>query len=406
MIGGTKLRPLNFAQGLLTLSKNSMRKQIKLLFVVKNLSVGGSQVRTVRLADGLSKKGFQIRIVSLGRTNHFSREFSYDVIFSKYFDALRSIPFFSPVLSSFYGLYEIARQIRFYNPDVICAMQWAAKMPTSMAGMLLGKKTVLVEISNSRHELERKRVKNKWHPRFLARKIAYSVASTVVANSKGLADSTTSYFNLPRVSMIYNGIDIKTIQHMSTESVENFWPDRNIPLVVAVGRLVEQKGFEFLIEAIKLLNDENIKVRLLVLGGGKLRERLDQKIMDCGISHLVKISGFVNNPYPYMAEGDIFACSSLSEGMSNSILEAMALRLPIVSTDHQFGAREMIEHEVNGLLVPVRDSKAMADAIRNLVGDDKLGERLVCEADETIRKFTLDAMVENHGDLFKSLAVP
>ncbi|MCY4379402.1 MAG: glycosyltransferase [Candidatus Dadabacteria bacterium] len=382
-----------------------MCKQIKLLFVVKNLSVGGSQIRTVRLADELSKKGFRIRIVSLGRTNHFSREFSYDVVFSKYFDALRSIPFFSPVLASFYGLYEIARQIRFYNPDVICAMQWAAKMPTSMAGVLLRKKTVLVEISNSRRELERKKIRNKWHPRFLARRIAYSVASAVVANSKGLADSTASYFNLPRISMIYNGIDVKTIQQMSTEPTESFWLDRNIPMVVAVGRLVEQKGFEFLIEAIKLLNDENMEIRLLILGGGELRERLDRKIKDCGICHLVKISGFVNNPYPYMAKGDIFACSSLSEGMSNSILEAMALRLPIVSTDHQFGAGEMIEHEVNGLLVPVRDSKAMADAIRNLVADDKLGRRLVCQADETIRKFTLEAMVENHGDLFKSLTV-
>ena len=383
-----------------------MRKQIKILFVVKNLSVGGAQIRIVRLANGLSKRGFQVRIASLGKTNHISEELSDDVAFScsKYFDILRSVPFLSPLLSFFYGLCEIVRQIRFCNPDVICAMHWSAKMPTSLAGKLLGKKTVLVEVSNSRRELERKRVKNKWHPRFLARKIAYGLASAVVANSRGLADSTASYFNLPKVAMIYNGMDIKTIQRMSAEPVESSWPDEAIPLVVTASRIVEQKGLEFLIEAIKLLNDEKVETRLLILGDGKLRGQLEQKIANYGISDLVKISGFVNNPYPYMAKGDIFACSSLSEGMSNTILEAMALGLPIVSTDHEFGAREMIEHGVNGLLVPIRDPMAMANAIRDLIMDDELRKKLISGTDTVIRKFALEAMIENHGDLFRSVA--
>ena len=382
-----------------------MHKQIKILFVVKNLSVGGAQIRIVRLANGLSERGFQVRIASLGKANHISDELSDDIVFScsKYFDGLRSVPFLSPVLSSLYSIYEISGQIRSYDPDVICAMHWAAKIPTSFAGVLLGKKTVLVEVSNSRRELERKGVKNKWHPRFLARKITYSLASAVVANSKGLADSTALYYNLSKVSMIYNGTDIKTIQRMSAESVESLWPDENIPLVVTAGRLVEQKGFEFLIEAIKILNDKKVQVCLLILGEGTLRGHLERKVANCGIGDLVKISGFMRNPYPYMAKGDIFACSSISEGMSNTILEAMVLRLPIVSTDHEFGAGEMIEHGVNGLLVPVRDSMAMANAIRNLITDDKLGEKLVCEADGVIRKFTLETMIEKHGGLFKSI---
>ena len=383
-----------------------MRKQIKILFVVKNLSVGGSQIRTVRLANGLSERGFQVSVASLGKTNHISEELSDDVGFScsKYFDVLRSVPFLSPVLSSLYGIYEIFRRIRFDNPDVICAMHWAAKIPTSFAGMFFQKKTVLVEINNSRYELELKGVRNRRHPKFFARKIAYALASEVVANSKGLADATVSYFNLPKVAMIYNGIDIKTIQQMSAESAESFWPDENIPLVVTAGRLVEQKGFELLVEAIKILNDEKVQVRLLILGEGKLRGNLERKIINYGISDLVRISGFMQNPYPYMAKGDIFVCSSLSEGMSNTILEAMALRIPIVSTDHEFGAREMIENGVTGLLVPVGDSMALANAVKSLITDGELGEKLVCQSDLMIRKFTLEAMIENHEDLFKYIA--
>ena len=383
-----------------------MHKKIKVLFVVKNLSVGGAQIRIVRLANGLSEKGFQVRIASLGKEIGIHEEISDEVVFSysKYFDALRSVPLLSPFFSSLYSVYEISRQILSANPDVICAMHWAAKIPTSFAGKIFRRKTVLVEVNRSEYELELKGVKGRRHPKFLARKIAYDFATTVVANSKGLADVTASYFNIPEVATIHNGIDIKAIQRTSSESVESFWPDEEIPLVVTAGRLVEQKGFEFLIEAIKILSDEKLRVRLLILGGGKLRGKMERKIKDYGIGDLVRISGFVRNPYPHMAKGDIFACSSLSEGMSNTILEAMALHLPVVSTDHEFGAKEMIEHGVNGLLVSPGDSKAMADALRNLITDRELGKRLVSHADEVIRKFTLESMVEKHGDLFRSVA--
>lgn len=383
-----------------------MRRRIKILFVVKNLSIGGAQKRIVRLANGLSKKGFQVSVASLGKTNYISEELSGDVSFScfKYFDNLRSVPFLSPVLSSLYGIYKISRRACSDNSDIICAMHWAAKIPTSFAGVFFQKKTVLVEVNDSRYELELKGVTNSWHPKFFARKIAYAFASEVVANSEGLADITASYFNLPKVTMIYNGIDIETIQHMSAESVESFWPDENIPLVVTAGRLVEQKGFDVLVEAINILNDKGVRVRLLILGEGNLRESLERKIINYGISDLVKISGFMQNPYPHMAKGDIFVCSSFSEGMSNTILEAMALRIPIISTDHEFGASEMIESGVNGLLVPVGDSMALANAVKNLIINRELGEKLVRQSDLVIREFTLEAMIENHENLFNSIA--
>ena len=384
-----------------------MCKKIKVLFVVKNLSVGGAQIRIARLANGLSKRGFQVQIASLGRENNIREELSDEIAFScsKYFDALRSVPFLSPILSSFYSVYEISRQIRYVNPDVICAMHWAAKIPSSFAGKILRKKTVLVEVNKSEYELKLKGVKNKRHPKFFARKIAYDLATTVVANSKGLADLTASYFNIPEVTTIHNGIDIKAVQQMSSsEPAKSFWPDEDTPLVVTAGRLVEQKGFGFLIKAIKILNDEKIRVRLLILGEGKLRGQIERKVEDYGIADLVRISGFMQNPYSHMVKGDIFACSSLSEGMSNTILEAMALHLPIVSTDHEFGAGEMIEHGVNGLLVPPGNPSAMADALKSLIRDKELGKKLVSQADEVVRKFTLEAMVEKHGDLFQSVA--
>lgn len=349
--------------------------------------------------------GFRVSILSLGETDDLSRDLSDDVGFSRSrrFDFLRSVRFLSPLLSSLFGVFEVTRQIRSGGPDIVCAMQWAAKIPASLAGALFRKKTVLVEINSSSYELRLKGVKSSIHPKFLARRVAYGLASAVAANSRGLAGPTASFFSLPKVEVIHNGIDIEAVRRMSKEPAGSFWPDQNIPLVVTAGRLVEQKGFEFLIEAVGILNHGGVPVRLLILGEGKLREFLEWKIEGRGLGGLVRISGFECNPYPHMARGDVFACSSLSEGMSNAILEAMALGLPVVSTDHDFGAGEMIEHGKSGLLVPVGDARAMAEAVRDILADSELRGRLVRGAGEAIQNFSLDAMTGKYGDLFRSV---
>lgn len=382
-----------------------MSKQIKILFIINDMSVGGAQIRTIRLANGLSRRGFRTSIASLGKTDHISKELSDDIdfSFSKHFDYLQSMTVFSSSLSSLYSLYEVIKLIRSTNPDIVCAMQWAAKIPASLAGKLLGKKTVLVEVNNSIYELRLKGVKSRLHPKFLARKIACRLATVVAANSRGLADFTASCYGLTEVALIHNGTDIEAVRRMSSEPVESQWSDEDAKLVVAVGRLERQKGFEFLIEAIKLLNTEGARVRLLILGEGAMRESLERKVADCGISDMVKISGFITNPYPHMAGADVFVCSSVSEGMSNTILEAMALGLPVVSTDHEFGASDVVKHGDSGLLVPVGDSKAMANSIRDIIEDERLRGKLVRGAETAIREFDMEAMVEKHKRLFTSI---
>lgn len=383
-----------------------MSKQIKILFIINDLSVGGAQIRTIRLANGLSRRGFWTSIASLGKTDHISKELSDDIdfSFSKHFDYLQSMTVFSSSLSSLYSLYEVIKLIRSTNPDIVCAMQWAAKIPASLAGKLLGKKTVLVEVNNSIYELRLKGVKSRLHPKFFARKIACRLATAVAANSRGLADFTASCYGLTEVALIHNGTDIEAVRRMSSEPVESQWSDEeDARLVVAVGRLERQKGFEFLIEAIKLLNTEGTRVRLLILGEGTMRESLERKVADCGIGDMVRMSGFVTNPYPHMAGADVFVCSSVSEGMSNTILEAMALGLPVVSTDHEFGASDVIKHGDSGLLVPVGDSKAMASSIRDVIEDEKLRGKLVRGAEIAVREFNMEAMVEKHKHLFTSI---
>ena len=382
-----------------------MNKRIKVLFVLKDLSIGGVHLKTVRLANELSKKGIEVSIASLGKADDISGEISDDVSFSysRHFDALRGIPFVSPILSFLYGTYEVIRRARSTNSDVICAMQWVAKMPTSVAGILLRKKTVLFEVTDSIREMEQKRVKNKWHPRFVARKMVYKRASVVASNSRRLAESIAPYYNLAKVSVIYNGVDIKKIRRMSTESTNEPWFNEDIPLAVAVGKLTKRKGFEFAIEAMKMLRDEKIAVRLLIVGDGNIRRQLEQKINDEGVSSMVKIVGFKKNPYPYIAGADLFVFSSNSEGMPNVVLEAISLGIPTISTDCNYGPGEIIENEKNGILVPTANPRQLANSIKRLLQDDELRAFLSKNAVTRSWDFHFDKMVLAFRELFLKL---
>ena len=159
--------------------------------------------------------------------------------------------------------------------------------------------------------------------------------------------------------------------------------------IINVGRLNKQKGQWHLIRAfskiVKLMPD----ARLLILGDGDLRDYLQKLINDYNLSKNIKLIGFVNNPYDYMRRADIFAFSSLFEGIANSVLEAISLGLPVVSTDCDSGPREIlspktdynlkvndsIEYAEYGILVPTGD-----DIYYNVEDKLTIDENLLADA--------------------------
>ena len=109
------------------------------------------------------------------------------------------------------------------------------------------------------------------------------------------------------------------------------------------------------------------------------------------------------NPFPYIAKADIFVCSSLYEGFSNVILEALALGKPIISTNHEHGADEIIEDHKNGILVPVKNPRKMADAIIKILENQELKESLEKEAKKRSGNFSIDKMISRYEKLFTEI---
>lgn len=146
-------------------------------------------------------------------------------------------------------------------------------------------------------------------------------------------------------------------------------------LVVALGRMIEKKGFQDLIAAALRLPAEigGRPLHFLLMGDGPLRPQLEQQAAP--MAGRVHFSGWVNNALAVLPIGDAFVCPSRDEPLGNVILEAWAQRMPVLSTTSAGGV-ELIEEGVSGLLVPIAEAAPMADALRRLLDDAALRRSL------------------------------
>ncbi len=176
--------------------------------------------------------------------------------------------------------------------------------------------------------------------------------------------------------------------------------DEHKKTIVAVGRLHPQKNFPMLFKAFKQLSGDYPEFVLEIYGEGPERKKL-QKIIDTySLSDKISLKGFVNNIFDRVRECYMYVSSSDYEGISNSMLEAMGMGLPVVCTDCPAGgARMAIQNGENGLLVPVGDSKAMYEAMRSLIDDPTLAKRLAENAYRIRERYSIDIIGQQWLDL-------
>jgi glycosyltransferase involved in cell wall biosynthesis len=221
----------------------------------------------------------------------------------------------------------------------------------------------------------------------LARKLAAArfVATCTGANARHLRERAT---NGGRVHTIYHGLDTRFFA--PTDARREGHDAR--PLVVSVGRFVEKKGFQYLVEACARLHADGVSLRCLILGeNGPDQERIARMIGEAGLEGCVELRGPVAQqalralyreaslfvlPCQVVADGD-------RDGIPNVLAEAMASGVAIISTDIS-GIPELVTHGVDGLLVPARDAAALAAAMRSLIDDPDLRGRLGDAARATI----------------------
>ncbi len=164
--------------------------------------------------------------------------------------------------------------------------------------------------------------------------------------------------------------------------------------IVACGRLAEQKRFDLLIDAFDRICDDFPDYTLEIYGDGYLRKTLQKQIEQLGRQERIRLMGRSNDVPNTIKNASLFVLSSDYEGLPNALMEAMALCLPVVSTDcGGGGARTLIDHENNGLLVPCGDANALADAIKKSLSDPSAAKQRGEKAAQKAKMFTTENVV-------------
>jgi glycosyltransferase involved in cell wall biosynthesis len=284
---------------------------------------------------------------------------------------------------------DLVAVLRRERPDVVFSLQAGANVIASLAHVFAASKARLV--LSERSTL----VRPDWSRARSAfelplKRVVYRRASIVTALSKGVAGELESMLAVPRskIRVIYNPtLDADLLEH-ARDPIDHVWFAERVPIVLAVGRLVEIKDYPTLIAAFARVR-ANHRVRLVVLGEGPLRESLEVLAMKLGIAGDVAFLGFDKNPFRYMARARVMVHASRAEGLGSVLVQAMACGTPIVATDCNYGPREIITSGHDGFLVPVGDAERIAERVSELLVDDALATRMSAAARASAERFTV-----------------
>ena len=243
----------------------------------------------------------------------------------------------------------------------------------------------------------------KWRWRYLPDLVrrSYPAADRVVTVSDSVARELVEELELPKeqVTTIYNPVVDDALLSRATETLEHPWfAAGELPVVLGVGRLTEQKDFATLIKAFAILR-QTVEARLVLLGDGRLQDELEREAADLGVSEYLSMPGFVDNPFKFMANASVTALSSEYEGLPGVLIQAMACGCPVVSTDCPGGSREILDGGRYGPLVDVGNAKALANALQRTLATPTESDRLKLRAQE----FSIERGVDNYLALVDEL---
>ncbi len=382
-----------------------MAEPWRVLFVAGSLGGGGAERQLVDLITHLDPQRISPRLYLAYRRGELLPEVSDRIPLQAFWDGASQRSFgqrlaaklHCPCAARALHLREVLRR----HP-VDAVISWSLLCSYEVALALIGQKTVHLAsvINEPQGDLDDAFPPGWWFRRQRA-VWAYASAKMVMANSADLCDKLTNFYRLApaKVETLYNTRDFERIDRLAAGEAP-LWPGTG-RRVLAAGRLHRQKGFDVLLKAIARLSEGQESVQLAILGQGPEEDSLRRLAEELAIGERVRFLGFQENPFVYYRAADAFVLSSRFEGMPNVLLEAMACRTPVVSTDCPTGPREILENGRFGPLVPVDDVDALAAALGNVLEHPPSVEQRESARASVWQRFSIAAGVRRFEELLQ-----
>ena len=361
-------------------------KRVRIVYLITELNLGGAERALARAVAGLSRDRYNPLVVCL-----FDPGIVADQIRASGVQVIDLRAKGKWDLSVAWRLYRLLRRER---PTILHTWMFHANVPGRLLGRLAG---VPIIISSERTMGQ----ESRW--RYRLNRITAPLTDRVVCVSQQVADFVVQEVGIPqcKVVVIPNGIDLRNFKYLPAKRQARaaLGLPYELALIGTVARLNPVKRLDVLLQALASVNG----VCAVIIGDGPERARLEALRKQLGLVERVRFVGQQSNVPEWLAAMDLFVLPSDWEGMSNALLEAMAVGLPVVATAVG-GTPEVVVDGVTGLLVPPRDPEALAEAIIALLQDRERAEAMGRTGQERVeRYFTVERMVQKTEALYEEL---
>lgn len=369
-------------------------ERITVVFVLHALAGGGAERVAVRLLQHLDRKRFRPMLALFRVEGPYLDEVPSDVTI---YDLKKRRKASWPG-----AVRRLVKFLRRENAQVVLAFDWHANIAAIaasrlarrnvrvIAGVRIHESTYISLLSPTVRPIRRATIRT-----------VYPLADMVVANSEVATQNLAQKFKLSpeKLLTIHNPVDVAAIEKLAAVPMNGTWFHQECLVILGAGRLVAQKGFEILIDAIAQVRQVH-DCKLVILGDGPEETTLRARATARGIGEHVVFAGFQSNPFNWMRHADVFVLSSYAEGFPNVLLEAMACGTPVVATRCLTGPEEILMDGREGLLVPPGNAAAMAEAITKLLNSPSRRTAMGAAGHERVQDFSVTRIVGAFEDLF------
>ncbi|HEX3095323.1 MAG TPA: glycosyltransferase family 4 protein [Candidatus Angelobacter sp.] len=364
---------------------------MRLTLVIPSMERGGAERVMSILASSWAEKGHQVTLLTLRREVNPAYELHPSVKFRNL--GLTGEPAANSLLAAFRQvarLRALRRAIRESQPGLVISFMERTNVLTLVATRGLRIPVIVSERVDPRHY----DIGRLWHG---LRSLAYRWAGALVCQSR------TSLMWFEQRMKVKGCVIPNPVLAFKEGTARLPLKDPEGRTIVAMGRLVDQKGFDLLLDAFGQLSARYPDWSLVVLGEGPLRGELQARASALHLEHQVQFAGEVPDPFPVLRAADLFVLSSRFEGFPNALCEAMACGVAVVSFNCPSGPAEIVRHGVDGILVPPADVSALVAALDSLMKDQHERDRLASRAPEVVERFSRDKVLLLWEQLFEEV---